>query len=326
MVATTVRSNSLLRLVCCSIGAETYCVDMTAVLSVQSADLLKYSDTVGQAVGWLVVNDQELPVFSLATLLKRPFRQNIATGKVVILNTEGERLVLMVDRVSQVIEISPEALRPLPALAEDLSLDLFKGIVQIEQDLVLYLDLDQLDPNKTKLVKSKSRPPRINDKELPTPTSLAKVSAGRILLFATLETEVDELPLLFGLSISQVLELQEQLPIIPVPTAPNYLLGLVHWRNMPVPVLDLNLLLGLNTQSVGQNHRLLIVHGASEPEPLGFMVHSDVRIENLPLVNQPLDLELAINKDLSKGIFQLKKAILIIPDIDKILLAMGMGS
>lgn len=325
MVATSVNSNSLLRLVCCSIGSETYCLDMTAVLSVQSADLLKYSDTVGQVVGWLTVDNQELPVFSLANLLKRPFRQNIAAGKVVILNTGEEMLVLMVDRVSQVVEVAAEAQHPLPTLAEDLSLDLFKGLVQIQENLVLYLALDKLNPNSSRVVKSKSRS-LVKDKELPTQTNSVKAGPGRILLFATLETEVDELPLLFGLSISQVLEIQELVPIIPMPTAPNYLLGLVYWRNMPVPVLDLNLLLGLDAQAVGHNQRLLIVHGVSRPEPLGFIVHSEVRIENLPLVNRPLDLELAINKDLSKGIFELEKAILIVPDIDKILLVTGAES
>ena len=128
----------------------------------------------------------------------------------------------------------------------------------------------------------------------------------------------NERPLVFGLSITQVLEILEPLSVIAVPVSPPYVLGLVNWRNRPVPVIDLNIRLGIGLPSFDENSRLLIARTSFDGELVGFHIKPNVTVQSLPIPNQACSRDLPLDKVWTRGVFELGSETLVVPDMDMV--------
>jgi chemotaxis signal transduction protein len=65
----------------------------------------------------------------------------------------------------------------------------------------------------------------------------------------------------WAVSAAATREVADMVPIVPVPDAPEFLLGVCHLRTELLPVLDLQALLGSAGRSAGKCDYLLILHG-----------------------------------------------------------------
>jgi chemotaxis signal transduction protein len=140
------------------------------------------------------------------------------------------------------------------------------------------------------------------------------------LLFSTTDPRPSARRLTFGLSVAQVREVLDPLPMLPVPIASPFMLGLVDWRGQPVPVIDLSLRLGLGPSRL-EDSRLLIARVASEGALVGFPVRPQVRVQTLPLAHEPVSRRLFGQWSLTRGVFELSSETLVVPDLDHLLLA-----
>ena len=99
---------------------------------------------------------------------------------------------------------------------------------------------------------------------------------------------------------------------------------LLQLRNMPVPIIDLKARLGLTTtpanpKLIDPNSRLLIARAPYQTEPIGLLVHPQVKTFRLPIPYQALQQPLALASDLVKGVFDLEGTPFVIPDLDAML-------
>ncbi len=142
------------------------------------------------------------------------------------------------------------------------------------------------------------------------------------MIFSTRQAESDEPALSFGLSITQVTEVLRPRPLIPVPTAPPFVLGLINWRDRPVPIIDLDARLGstASPKSPANGHsRLIIARSVGRDAFVGFPIQSVVRTLPLPLPHQASTQTLPIDQTLVKGVVKLEDETLALPDIQRIL-------
>jgi chemotaxis signal transduction protein len=116
-----------------------------------------------------------------------------------------------------------------------------------------------------------------------------------------------------------VLEITEPLSIVPVPGAPSYVLGLSNWRNNPVPMIDLNIRLRMGASLRGEGTCFLIVRAPGISDLVGFPIKPDARMHILPLANVPCDRDLPLDRSLTRGIFDLTNATLVVPDMSRII-------
>ena len=325
-------------------------------------------------VGWLPGREGDIPVFSLASQLGHPSLPPLSTEggggalqRIVVLNpppslpsaggSEGGRpWALLVDRVSQVIQVPSDRVVPLPPIVVNPSTDYFKGVIKLDEDLILFLSPERLHPDASLSVgrsvreAASSSPGPIPSTRSPTASAGGqRRSQGQIVVFSIAEPHPAERALSFGLSISQVPEILEPLPLISVPAAPAFVLGLVNWRDQPVPVIDLAGRLGLapeaNPPANGQNRLIIardkghvlpvpspalslaegVVEGRSSKERpnqgalVGFLVRPAIRVLRLPIAHRPCSRTPPLNQALTRGIVELENETLVIPDIRGIL-------
>jgi chemotaxis signal transduction protein len=298
--------------------------------------------------GWVTVGHENIPVFRLGKILQRSLRSTDDSDekfmRIIVLQSaktaRGKAAgswALLVDRVSQVLQITGEQITPLPPIMKQLQLDLFQNVIRQNTQLSLLLKPERLEPTFLQVSEKEQSATVVReihesfDKEQIFGQEQKKSrqhgkmgsSYGRIMTFSPLTIQVEGKKISFGLSISQISEILQPLPIMPVPLSPSYLLGLVQWRKQPVPLLNLEALLGLrisaHTQVDEKNTRLLIAHGADSNTFLGIQIYADIQALKLPFAYVPSRRELAIKKDLTSAIVELEDETLIIPNIQRVL-------
>lgn len=328
---TRTKSIEYLQMVCCAVGSETYGLDMSLVRGVQGAEAIRQASVGERLAGWLPTNRGDLPVVRLSSRLGRRSAGYDPEDQILVLDSRLGPFGLMIDRIRNVVNLTGENIFSMPELVKS-SGSLFQGVVSIEGDLVLYLETDRFHPQAAQSDEnapdaqpfaSDGADHRLAQAILRAQQSseayLDRKSKGRVLFFSTADFYSSGRPLLFGLSLTQVLEITEPLDIIPVPGAPSYVMGLSNWRNNPVPVIDLNIRLGMGASSTGEGTCFLIVRSPGISGLVGFPIKPDARMQILPFANVPCDRELPLDRSLTRGIFDLTNATLVVPDMTRII-------
>jgi chemotaxis signal transduction protein len=123
----------------------------------------------------------------------------------------------------------------------------------------------------------------------------------------------------FGLSLTQVTQILQPLPILPLPGAAPYVLGVAEWRGVPLAIIDLLGFMGDTSASVATDGRLLIVRVPTQRLCIGFPIQPQVSIRTLPLSHHLIDSPMPLQKSWVRGKFSLDSTTLVIPDVDGML-------
>lgn len=99
-------------------------------------------------VGVMNVRGAVLPVIDLAQKLGLPARPvtrwSCVLGVEVTIHGEPLKLGLLVDQVSQVIELRPDEIEPTPSFGLPVRLEFLQGMGRLERRFVLLLELDKV--------------------------------------------------------------------------------------------------------------------------------------------------------------------------------------
>ena len=307
------RADAALRLIRCGLGDETYALDMARVRGIERAAGLRWDERPGGVVGSLPGPGDEVPVVGLADRLGRAYVAGPGAQHVIVLGGAGGPWGLLVDRVSQVTSVAASGVVALPPLVFNPEAPFFRGLVRLDADWLLLLAPERLGPAPESDGAWQASPP-------PPPPDLAALASRRhgaeqMILFPAAGPQRGQKRLSFGLSVAQVLEVSEPLPILPVPLAPGHVRGLIHWRGLALPVLDLAGRLGLPPTEADRKARLVIAYAGRDAGVAAFLVRSPVRVLPLPVPHQPCDRPLPLEQALTLAAFDLRGETVIIPDL-----------
>ena len=125
-----VRNLNAERMIQCSVGEEVYCVATSRLRGIQRSEGFSLDDSQSQPDGWLTGRRTKIPVFFMAGLLGQP---NIAVdrpGAILIIDGDPDLWGLAVDRASQVVEMGPGRLLPIPPTVGKQASAIFPGVVR----------------------------------------------------------------------------------------------------------------------------------------------------------------------------------------------------
>ena len=274
-----------------------------------------------------------------------------AQQRIIVVNSPAARpgelsQAWLVDDVSQVNRVPYERLSAAPRMALSEAMEgLFAGVIRIdagrggttevvtpspagearggEATLILLLAAEKLAPgaaaseripSPVRRAAPESSAAQATDAAPDVPSTRR---AGQLIIFASPNLDEGERRISFGLSISQVLEVLDPLPIIPLPGAPDFVIGLVNWRDQPTPVIDLAGWLGLGQKTVGQSAARLLMAGGGDAW-IGCPISSGVRMARLPINYRPCEHSPVSDPARLLGAFELEDETLLIPDLARI--------
>lgn len=317
----------------CNVGREAYAIDATRIVSVDKPTPLQHESLANELVGRFPGPNGDMPLYSLNRLLgRRASKPGGESQRVITLAQDGEHWALLAHSISPIIDIATDNIRPLPAMAQTPETSIFPAVIQHKGHLVLTLSLDLLYPNG---IQAEPTPlPETDPIEDLAATEAADESAlvalrateqqpdGALILFYLPDQLVELKGLAFGLSMSQVAEIERIPPLIPIPKGPASVLGLSLWRDNVVPVVDLNYRLGLSSTAYlpSDGHSQLIVARGPQPGQLiGFPIQAGVRSLNAPIHSEPYEQSLPLNHQLVRGVFALSTETLVVPDLRRLM-------
>lgn len=310
------------------IGDETYSIEMSSVKTIERLDNFKPNDSPEGPKGWVNYDGSDIPVYTLSERFGDngvPYQQG---ERIFIMRSGGSYWALMVDKVIDMLQIRTSETMPMPVIAQDPELNVYKGVFILNNEIILSLDPDRLHPDAPPIEKETHFPTNpeeevIKNPDAPKPhtgqESPPSDYIGRMLMFTTFEQASSEQKLVFGLSITQIVQIVESVSIRPVPATKPHVLGLTNWRRVPVPVVDLNSLFGYEPLTEENRKRFLIIRSSSKKGFLCLATCADVRVIDLPIENKPFDGDTGLDRSLIRGVFKLDKDFLVIPDIEKII-------
>jgi purine-binding chemotaxis protein CheW len=128
------------QLVVFSLGAEEYALPIAAV-----HEIIRFSEprSVASEVAWIRgvigLRGKIIPIFDLAARLELA-GTGTEPGKIVILETGGGQVGVMVDEVEEVLTVEPDQLEPVPTA----NTDTIEAIAKIDDRLVILLNPEGL--------------------------------------------------------------------------------------------------------------------------------------------------------------------------------------
>lgn len=301
----------------CQAGGAMYALPMGKVRSIERTTRLeKDADETGR-VGWLVTTTEQIPIYGLAQRVGQLSAGTLARQRIIVLHHSDKAWGLLVDQVSQVVEVRPEQHLPLPLSLQNGRSHFFAGVLQTATGSALLLNTEQLHPDaKPPQPASPAQQPVV--KRPPVATSNKE---KHIVIFSLPHLAVEGRPLSFGLSIAQVAEILDPLEVLPMASNSPFVQGLVEWRNQPVPLLRLF----EEGEKKGPNGRLrlLIVRAPETGSLAALLVRANIRTVELPIPHRPSERELPLHPLLVSGCVELARETLVIPNIQAALEQVG---
>ena len=97
-----------------------------------------------EIAGVLNLRGAIVPVLDLRLRFGLAREEYTATTVTVIVMVNGRQFGVVVDAVSDVVEVAPGAVRPVPDMGTTVDTEYLKGLVSIGERMVLLLDVDKL--------------------------------------------------------------------------------------------------------------------------------------------------------------------------------------
>jgi purine-binding chemotaxis protein CheW len=118
------------------------------VVSVESIIKLQAITKVPHAPDFVVgvtnLRGSIVPVIDLKERLGLPKTEVGIDTRIVVAILQDQKVGMVVDAVSQVIEIEDSLIEPAPHMSSSIDSSFIKGVVKIEEELVILLDLERV--------------------------------------------------------------------------------------------------------------------------------------------------------------------------------------
>ncbi len=124
----------------------------------------------------------------------------------------------------------------------------------------------------------------------------------------------------FGVEITKVQEIIRMTSITGIPQAPDYIRGIINLRGRIIVVLNLNVIMGMETKEQDENTRIIVAN--IDETIMGFIVDSVSEVIRLPEDNvepAPAVIASKIGTEYVMGVGKLEDRLLILLDLDRIL-------
>lgn len=133
------------QLVVFELGSEHYGVDIAVVESIIKLQAITVVPRAPHFVeGVTNLRGKILPVIDLRKRLGLPMQPPTKNTRIMVVEAQGAIVGMIVDGVSEVLRISPEAIEPPAPLVTSVEAAFITGIAKVAERLVILLDLSQV--------------------------------------------------------------------------------------------------------------------------------------------------------------------------------------
>ena len=133
------------QLVVFELGGEFYGINIAVVESIIKLQAItQLPQTPVYIKGVTNLRGTVLPVIDLRTRFGLETQPDTKQSRIIIVTMGNIKVGVMVDGVSEVLRISDESIEPLPPMVNAVNADFLKGIVRLEDRLIILLEVEKV--------------------------------------------------------------------------------------------------------------------------------------------------------------------------------------
>ncbi len=133
------------QVVVCQLGQESYGLDISSVYEIirfQGCTAVPASPPFVDGV--INLRGRIIPVMDLASRFGQLRSETSKSTRIIVAGTNGRRVGLVVDAVTEVLMVAEDAVEPTPEVASGYDAGYIRGIAKLGKDLVILLNLGVL--------------------------------------------------------------------------------------------------------------------------------------------------------------------------------------
>lgn len=144
-------SSNMLKLVGFFVGQEEYAVDILKIREIKSMmEVTNVPKAPSFVEGVINLRGDIVPIINLRRKLALPEAEPSEESKIIVVEFESRLVGMVVDEVSEVIEISEDKVSPPPPIIGGVEAEFLKGVGKLGDRLLILLDLDKILTDKEK--------------------------------------------------------------------------------------------------------------------------------------------------------------------------------
>jgi purine-binding chemotaxis protein CheW len=145
----TVKSSDLRQILTFTLGAESYGVDILRVQEIRGwSPVTRIPQAPAHVLGVLNLRGSIVPIIDLRTRFRLERAEYTALTVIIVMSVEspaGRRDIgMVVDGVSDVIDVDSTKIKPAPDLGSQATTDFIRGLAAVADHMVMLLDMDRL--------------------------------------------------------------------------------------------------------------------------------------------------------------------------------------
>ncbi len=134
-----------LQLVVFNIGKELYGVGIEAVHEiVKVPDITEVPDAPAFLQGVINLRGKIVPVVDLRTRMNLDSKEKTKSSRVLITENDGRLIGLLVDAVSEVLKLHPDAVEAPPEMVASVGVEYITGVAKMGENLIILLNLGKV--------------------------------------------------------------------------------------------------------------------------------------------------------------------------------------
>ena len=304
----------------CIISGKSYCIRMSWVRGLRDLNEIdSYEKKVlRNSIGSLLIENHLCPVINLNEQLTSSVHVQARLQKALIFHIDNRYFGILVDSVENIFQAAEKYIFQIPGIVGGSAFKYFDEVVRYNDQLILSLSPKAI--YSTFCIDNKEM---YNDKVvIGSNNNLVKISIAnhrqkKIVIFTTnSETNV-----FYGLSITQIPQILQLSSILSVPGSENHIIGIIEWRGLILPVIDITLYVEKKRTKIENDGRLLVVRMARSAIYVAIVIQPHVFIQSFPIARDLFHLDFDSEIDSVHRQFKYRKKVLVIPNIDNILSA-----
>lgn len=127
------------------VGTEEYAIDILAVREIKGwTETTVLPNQPDYVLGVLNLRGAIVPVFDLGCRFGKGLTEASNTHVVIIVSVDDRIVGLLVDAVSDIVTVDSAAIRPVPEMDRNISVEFFSGIIALDSGMVVLLSLEKL--------------------------------------------------------------------------------------------------------------------------------------------------------------------------------------
>ena len=134
------------------VGDQEFCVEITSTREIRGwSQATKLPHSPDYIIGVINLRGTILPIMDLSARLGMGSSTPCERHVIIVVQVHDKTLGLLVDSVSDILDVGPDHLRPVPEVNPSMSNDMFRRVIVMDNRIICEIGLDAIAPELEEL-------------------------------------------------------------------------------------------------------------------------------------------------------------------------------